>query len=393
MPMKRTQLLIIGGGCAGLSLARRLARASKSIQAVVVEPRTQYSDDRTWCFWAGQPSGLGPVPLISWQKINVCNGQTSVNCSFGQNPYQMLRSIDFYRASIDEIEASSDIELCLGTSVLASRKLPSGKWETDSTQGTIISDFVVDTRASIDRFDVAPLLWQNFVGFEIVCKSPIFATDVVQLMNFQTASSEGIDFVYLLPTSSNQALIEFTTLSSNGSAIPDLTKKLHDVVEKICGDRSYQILRREQGAIPMGLSSPPISEKSTYVRVGVTAGSARPSSGYTFCRIQKWADACSQSILRGDLPIGPLSDTPLVRFMDHIFLKVLKHYPLLGPELFLAIFQKVPVPRLLRFLSDSPNLLDAIFLMAALPKGPFLKECFRPICANAKPSNEVPCFR
>ncbi len=45
-------LLILGGGCAGLSLASRLAEFGKDAPKVlIIEQRESYTNDRTWCFW------------------------------------------------------------------------------------------------------------------------------------------------------------------------------------------------------------------------------------------------------------------------------------------------------------------------------------------------------
>jgi len=303
----------------------------------------------------------------------------------------MLRSIEFYQDAISEIQSGSRVQLRLGTSVIGTRQLSTGLWETETTGGTITSEFVIDTRPPTET-PIAPLLWQSFVGFEIECSQPVFNPNVAQLMNFQNASDTGIDFVYVLPTTSTQALVEFTTLSAECAHSATITIKVKDQIEKICGGEPYRILRTEQGRIPMGLPTPTGESPSTFVRVGVAAGSARPSSGYAFCRIQRWADACSQALLTGGLPIRSLPDTPMVRFMDQILLRVLRHQPTLGPELFVAMFQKVPVPRLLRFLNDTPTLVDAAFLVSALPKWPFLKECLLPSGLVAKSARESACY-
>ena len=49
-------LIIIGGGCSGLSLAAALCRLAVQPEHVprtlIVEPRSRYTNDRSWCFWA-----------------------------------------------------------------------------------------------------------------------------------------------------------------------------------------------------------------------------------------------------------------------------------------------------------------------------------------------------
>ena len=48
---------LVGGGCAGLSLAVALAERDPQQRIAVVEPRERFPRDRTWCYWdvASQP--------------------------------------------------------------------------------------------------------------------------------------------------------------------------------------------------------------------------------------------------------------------------------------------------------------------------------------------------
>lgn len=55
---------ILGRGCAGLSLAARLARTRLSFR--VIEPRTRYTDDRTWSFWGTKGDPFEDCVRASW---------------------------------------------------------------------------------------------------------------------------------------------------------------------------------------------------------------------------------------------------------------------------------------------------------------------------------------
>ena len=60
-------IAILGGGCAGLSLARELTNLSYSKRVIVIEPRTIYEHDRTWCFWAEAQHSLSEIVSNKWQ--------------------------------------------------------------------------------------------------------------------------------------------------------------------------------------------------------------------------------------------------------------------------------------------------------------------------------------
>ena len=67
-------LAIIGGGCAGLSLVSELIRMGYDAPILVIEPRTTYKHDRTWCFWTTdehQHTDLVSKRWSSWQFHNV----------------------------------------------------------------------------------------------------------------------------------------------------------------------------------------------------------------------------------------------------------------------------------------------------------------------------------
>ncbi len=374
--MRSAKLVILGGGCAGLSLATALVERNTDIEVAVIEPRPRYSDDRTWSFWASQATLARSLPKTSWQRLSLSSDSRTITVQLEQ-PYQMIRSIDFYLDSLDRIAKSSSVTVDLGTSAYSSCQLPSGQWQTDTSNGPILSEYVVDTRpAKIDS--ACQMIWQSFLGREIECSAPIFNPQVAHLMDFQSPRGGEIPFLYVLPSSPTHALVELTLLGTDQMSGTDLDARLTEAIRKLSHGHGYKVLRQEYGVIPMGVPTQVTSRGATYVNAGVRSGSARPSSGYTFCRLQRWAGACADSLSSGGLPIGPIADKRLVQFMDKVFLNVLRTSPSLAPEIFLSLFEKVPMRRLLRFLSDSPTLFDALHIVGALPKLPFLRECCVP---------------
>ena len=68
--MTSVDLAILGGGCAGLSLARDIARlapqTSGGRRVVVLEPRLRYENDRTWCGWFLADETQDPLVSRRW---------------------------------------------------------------------------------------------------------------------------------------------------------------------------------------------------------------------------------------------------------------------------------------------------------------------------------------
>ena len=64
--------VIIGGGCAGLSLAYELELHQKlnDKTLAIVEPRTEYKRDKTWSFWKVFDHNFEDCVKKSWKEFS-----------------------------------------------------------------------------------------------------------------------------------------------------------------------------------------------------------------------------------------------------------------------------------------------------------------------------------
>ena len=71
--MKEFDYVIIGGGCAGLSLAYELELKKKleNKSLAIIEPRTDYSRDKTWSFWKIKEHNFEDCVIKSWNSFEV----------------------------------------------------------------------------------------------------------------------------------------------------------------------------------------------------------------------------------------------------------------------------------------------------------------------------------
>jgi lycopene beta-cyclase len=368
-------LVIIGGGCAGLSLGLRLAEDAGPLrQVVILEDRSAYSNDRTWCFWRPEAHRFDTLVSRSWSKLAVrtTQGEALMICS--AHPYQMLPAGAFYDYARARIEASVSVRLQLTTKVLGSPVKIGCGWRIDTTQGQIAATHVIDTRPSRCPRPDREALWQSFLGQEVTCSRPVFDPTRVELMDFAEDSQDRVTFTYVLPITPTRALIENTVFDSAPQSVARLSQRQAREVKRLCGDALLRIERTESGVLPMSFRACETVAGPGYWRVGLQHGAARPATGYAFQRIQRWADACSASIRLGAGPCGHAPDPVLTRAMDRLFLRVLRSHPKRGPELFLRLFQGTPPVRLIRFLCDEASSLDRLAVAAALPTSLFLKE-------------------
>ena len=382
------ELLILGGGCAGLSLARELSLFKDSIlKVLILESRSSYENDRTWCFWKlNQKNSIKNLYTdfkYQWEKLLVKNCNESVLFSCAERPYQMLPAEHFYKEAFHTIEKSDKIKIILNGTIEENVQKFEKYWEVKTTKGLFKGRNLIDTRPNKNLNKNDSLLWQSFYGHEIESTENIFDASCPQLMNF-LPSKKDIFFIYVLPLSSKRALIEITAFGLDLLSQNDLAGGLLNAVKELTKNAPYTIVRSEYGTLPMGIRSMPKPIDSSYVRVGIMSGAARPSTGYAFQRIQLWAKLCAKSLNKFDKPIGHLPDPFITRFMDNLFLKVLRSRPKEAPYLFFSIFKYGNSQSVIRFLSGEGCLFDFCNIIFSLPTKPFLKELFQLISFKIK---------
>jgi len=368
-----TDVAILGGGCAGLSLGVRLA--GSGLRVTVIEPRSAYEDDRVWSFFRTRRDPFETCVRASWSKWHVSS--TGVTARRGSNRlrYESVSSGAFYQLALQLCYESPNVDLRLGTSVLANPQPPAGDgpWRVETSKGQLTSRYVIDTRPTGHTSGYG----QSFLGQEIRVGFDAFDPDDVPMMCFAAPRADRVDFLYILPFARNEALVEVTTFGAQIPDISDHRRWLECEIEQLTRGQSFDLLREERAFIPMVLPQPgaPILP-ARFAHAGLRGGAARPSTGYAYQRIQQMADLCAAQILRGVDRIDLRLDSPVTRFMDGIFLRVLQRRPDRGPALFSALFHNAPADRLERFLSGSTAPIDRVSVMASLPPVPFLREVF-----------------
>jgi lycopene beta-cyclase len=367
-------LVILGGGCAGLSLSSALAaQGARCPLTLVLESRAEYTNDRTWCFWSETSK---PMPFEiehRWQTMRVSFAGQSVSLACGSTPYHMLAAGDFYAAAQCAIDRQPNITLQRGMPVPGEPAFRDGMWHIGTSRGEVRARSVVDTRASVLPRRDGATLWQSFYGQEIECSAPVFDPSAVHLMDFLAPEPLHVPFVYVLPVTPTRALIEVTVFGASPLSPRELVERLQAAIASRLGGAPFKTLRREHGILPMGLTESPSPAHERYVRVGVMAGGARPGTGYAFQRIQRWADECADALALRGHPIGHAPDPLPLRVMDQIFLNVLRADPDRGGALFFSLFSRADPARVIRFLSGNAGIVDSLAVVAALPVPPFAR--------------------
>ncbi|MFW5660410.1 MAG: lycopene cyclase family protein [Oceanicaulis sp.] len=367
---ERLDLAIIGGGCAGLSLARRLAEGGYDGRFAVIEPRAHYTDDRSWCFWARERHPLASAVWTRW-RFSKASGEDLTHHGTRWR-YQYVRSGDFYAGAEHAIASAPRAELIRGAAV--TRLEPHrGGVRLDTGAGAFEARRVVDTRPAPDA--ARAQLHQCFAGVEIEAPGA-FDPHTAGLMDDMRVGPYGFEFTYLLPFSQDRALMEHTVFSPRPvapqSLIPDL-----DTVLARRGLTAAREVRREGAVLPMGLLDTPVPPPPGVVRAGAAAGAMRPATGYAFRRIEAWADHCARSLIAGGDPAGEAGRSGAAHWFDSVFLRALSRENAPAPDWFFSMARSLGADGFAHFMSDEARARDYGAVLTSLPPAPFLAAALR----------------
>ena len=354
--MKEFDYIIIGGGCAGLSLAYELDinQKLKDKTLAIIEPRDEYKKDKTWSFWRVTPHNFEDCIKKSWGNftINIPNNTKHVECS--NTPYQTIDSGLFYKKIINKLKQNININFFKSIREI-------------NTENSFVFNSVSNLEESKNN------LWQHFSGIEIETSKDFFDDEIFNLMDFDCDQKDSIHFFYTLPFSKTKGLIETTWFSDlNKTLLNDYDIQLKDYIENKLKIKNYKINYKETGAIP--LFHPNNIKKLNQIEIGTAGGMTRLSTGYTFLNIQEQSKYIRKNIEN-------IKDTKIFsierkyEFLDNIFLKVLKKNPERMAQIFYKMFNSSP-NTVINFLSNKSNILEDISIISKMPKWVFLKQLF-----------------
>lgn len=370
--------IITGAGCAGLSLLMRMMEepffADKRILVIDRSPKKQ--NDRTWCFWEKEAGLFEPVVCHQWQKVQFLSPAFSATLDLAPYTYKMIRGIDFYQFVIHKASRSASIEFryeevleLTNRGNQAAVVLPSG---------TVTADFIFNSIQFIQE-QVRLLankkyyhFLQHFKGWVIETNKPCFDASVARMMDFRISQQNGTGFMYVMPTSSTTALVEYTLFTE--SLLPKETYEaaLVAYIANYLSISDYTVVHEEFGVIPMTNKKFEL-QNERIVNIGVAGGQVKGSSGYAFQFIQKRAAAIVMALMKGEKDFRSVSfQQKKGEFYDSVLLNVLHHKKMPGDKIFTAIFRKNKPGRVLRFLDNESTVLEDLGIMASVPTIIFL---------------------
>lgn len=373
-------LAILGGGAAGLSLG--LSIAAKNIHnqnCLIIEGRSEYTDDKTWGFWEfpGYPAYIYDLIRSRWHTWAISDNRQEWDMNSALHPYCAISAKSFYNYTRTEINKSDRVTLSMNCKVLDIRKNKLG-FKLETSQGQIKAKQVVDTTPKKNLSFPNHAMFQAFFGIEFKLNKPInelLDTEKANLMTELRQTKNGLAFHYVLPYENDTALFEYTLFSPTNLNPAALQTECQKHLSSHLKGSSYTVLREEYGLLPMALPSKEI-EQNGIIAGGTRGGAIRAASGYAFSNIQFWAAESAERFSRGK-KIKPYKQSKTIRFLDSLFLGVLKSNPDQNVTIFTRMGDRLSGDVFARFLSQKAKVTDILRIIMSMPKLIFIKQLLK----------------
>ena len=366
--------IICGGGIAGLLLASKFSNDSyyndKSI--LILDPDfPKKKNDRTLCFWDKKKSVWDSLLTSSWENVVFKNGLEEKSLDLNPLNYKMLSSISFYKYTNSIIKKNTNIQV-LNDKVLNFKDYKSHclvETNKKTYKSSKVFNSILDWN-SIKNDQKFPLLIQHFEGWVIKTKNNFFDSEKATFMDFSIDQNSTTQFMYILPFSKTEALVEYTLFSKKLLDENKYKSAIEDYLFE-SGIKNYIIKSKEAGKIPMTCF--PFFESNTknILNIGSAGGWSKPSTGYTFKNIDKNTSKIIDFV-KSNSSFKNFINKNRFWFYDLIFLDVLYEKNHLGKNLFSNMFKKNDPKTIFKFLDNKSSFFEELKIMLSFPKTIFL---------------------
>ena len=341
---------------------------------LLIDEDSKKINDRTWCFW-DENHLFESVVSKKWKSALFAGTNFQRELNLEPYQYKMVKGLDFYNLVFDAISNHPNIHFVnqkvvdfqeLGPHCVV--KTATESFTCNKVFNSIFNPELVKTQT---RY---PFLHQHFIGWFIKSKEAVFNPDCATFMDFSVEQKGNTRFMYVLPMSENEALIEYTLFSKNVLPIKEYETEIRDYIQKL-GITDYEIIEKEQGNIPM--TSYPFWKHNTKnsINIGSAGGWTKASTGYTFKNTVKKSKALVQS-LETQTDYRKFHKKDKSWFYDLLFLDVLDRRNDLGSTVFLALFKKGNPTLIFKFLDEETSFWEDLRVIWKCPKGLFVRALF-----------------
>ena len=372
-------IIVCGGGMSGLSLLYRALKSgiwdNKTI--LLIDKSDKSINDRTWCFWENSPSPFEEIIFRKWDEMCFFSSDNQgYLLDTGEYTYNMIRSIDFYDYTLDYLKTRANLTI-INENIITITTTDNG-CEVITDNKKLNSDYVFNSiYTRPDLKEKHTYLLQHFKGVLIESSELNLNPNKIYLMDFRTNQENGNTFFYVLPTSGNTALVEYTLFSEKLLEKDLYDKRIEEYITDILTIKDYKILESEFGVIPM--TDYPFSRANkNIINIGTIGGDTRGSTGYTFTNTQKTITKIINNYSINGIPhFHKEHISSRHKLYDSTLLKVLANGKYKGHHLFTDMFSSAKASDILAFLDSESTLKQEFKVIKSLIPQYFIKPFFQ----------------
>uniref|UniRef100_UPI00404B17CB lycopene cyclase family protein n=1 Tax=Flavobacterium sp. TaxID=239 RepID=UPI00404B17CB len=376
--MQTFDYIIIGSGLSGLLTAHEMSKdnwfANKTI--LILDQHIKNTNDRTWCFWEKETGEFESIVHKNWQQAFI--GNQDKNKIYDLNPYQykMIKSADFYDFIKNKLLKNPNIHFVQDKvlEVIKNKNANQIIVQNKTYEATFVLDSIFDAKP-VENQKQFPYLKQHFIGWFVKTDENMFDPEVVTFMDFTIPQKGNTRFMYVLPTSQQEALFEYTLFSEDLLDKNEYELAIQDYLH-VKGISNYKIIEKEKGNIPMTSFSFSDKNSARYLKIGTAGGWTKASTGFTFNNSLKFSKQLV-GFLKTNQALNLFTIKNRYSWYDLILLEVLHRNNEKGSEIFSQLFHKNSVKSIFQFLNEEGSVLEDFKLMNSMQKWIFIKAVFR----------------
>ncbi|WNV84760.1 lycopene cyclase family protein [Umezawaea sp. Da 62-37] len=366
-------VVIAGGGLSGLSLAGHLALEPRwHDRVVIVDDGSHPLDTIAWSSWTGRPTLLDTAVSSRFDRVRVHVGGRTRTLPLGHYRYQVVRGTDLDRIVRELAEPLPHFEFRRGhvdgidgppgrTHVVVDGDEVEARWVFDSVLGPT-------EPPPVDAHMV-------FRGRRVVAERPVFDPGVPTLFDFRTSQADRAAFLYVLPFSATEALVEHTSFASPHGPLPGVDAQraaLEGYLDDVLHAGACTVLHEEGAVLPLSAGRV-ARRRGDVLAIGTPAGMVKASTGYSYQRVQDDSAAVVRSLVEHGHPFDLPAMSTRHRVLDAALLDVVIREPRQLERAFAALFSGASAEPALRFLEERSSVGMESRLFAGMPVGVYLK--------------------
>ncbi|MCA1965487.1 MAG: lycopene cyclase, partial [Flavobacterium sp.] len=249
--MQHYHYIFTGSGLSALMTVYEMLLSGKfeDKSILLIDENTKKVNDRTWCFW-DEDNLFEDIVSKKWNQAIFANEKFNRVLELTPYQYKKINGLDFYELVFKKISEHKNIHFLnqkvVDFTELGNHCIVKTKNETFTCNKIFNSIYNPEVVTAQTKF---PLIHQHFIGWFIKSKEAVFTPNCATFMDFSVEQKGNTRFMYVLPTSSTEALLEYTLFSKNILSKEEYEAEIQKYIQNL-GITEYEIIEKEQGNIP-----------------------------------------------------------------------------------------------------------------------------------------------